>query len=186
MIQGHEMKGQGTPRKKENQDSTKGLALRSDTVVKWNTSRQSIWGRQGWILGPPPPPSPAQSRGTQSSSLGTMKWHSMKWGLTAPGLPTHPPDGSTPLLIHPSHSVWLLPETSLSPPFFLTYKKPYIINIYNLRVLKISIHPWNRHHNLCHKHCPSPLKVSSRPFINMYIYNVIRTFNVRSTLLSNV
>ena len=91
--------------------STKSLALRSDTVVKWNTSRKSIWGAQERTVAPPPWPRPAQSGGARDSSLDTgSEVKPVKWDPTAPGLPTHPPDGSIRVLICSPHAAWLFLE----------------------------------------------------------------------------
>ena len=116
-------------------------------------AKHQPWGHLGCpgkACCPPPRPdqhSPEAPR-TPPWTL-TLKWKSMKWDPIAPGLPTHPPDGSIRVLICPSYAAWLFLETC--HPFFLTYRRLYIINIRN-NVLKISVHPRKHHHNLCHKH----------------------------------
>lgn len=93
---------------------------------------------------------------------------------SAPGPSAHHPDGSSPMLTCPSHSVQLFPD--ICHPFFWTYKKVYIINM----SLQISIHPWNHQHYQCHKHVHQFRKF---PPTLLLIYNtMIRTFNIRSTL----
>lgn len=70
----------------------------------------------------------------------------------------------------------------------LTYKKLYILNIYNLMSLGVSIYPWNHHCHLGHGHIHH-FQVSSRPLffsaLFIYYYNfVIRTLNVRPNPLA--
>lgn len=50
----------------------------------------------------------------------------------------------------------------------LMYKKLYKINVHNFMSLQISIHSWNHHHNLCHKHKHPLWKVH---FIDKYKCN---------------
>ena len=93
---------------------------------------------------------PAQSRGTQNSSLDTdseMKVYEMGSHCSSAA---HSPAW----WVHPCAYLPFpcsLPLSRNLSPFFLTYRKLYIINICN-NVLKISVHPRNHHHNLCHKH----------------------------------
>lgn len=59
-------------------------------------------------------------------------------------------------------------------------KRLYTVNVYYLMSLEISLYLWNRHHNQCSLSSP---EVSSCP-LYLLIF-LIRTLNIRSTLLAN-
>ena len=50
-----------------------------------------------------------------------------------------------------SSSNWFK-KKSHSIQVWLTYKTLCIFNVYTQMSLQLSIHPWNHHHDLCHKH----------------------------------
>lgn len=66
--------------------------------------------------------------------------------------------------------------------YFLTCKKLYIINVYNLMGLEISIYLWGHHHNLYHKtvHClqkfPSTFSFTVIIIITTRKIYAVRTF----------
>lgn len=71
MTQGYKMKGKRHSERK-NQESTKRLTLRHDTISKWNAGRQGHLGRMGMaICSTSTLPSPAQSGVARTSSLNT-------------------------------------------------------------------------------------------------------------------
>lgn len=82
----------------------------------------------------------------------------------------------------PFRPVQLSPETSVT--FFWAHKKPYIIDVHNLMSLQLSVYPWNCQHSLCPKHA-----IHLQNFLPsshyQYTYNVIRTFNIPTTLQLN-